>query len=156
LENLAHIGFGLSSAERVKYLNDTRTGSMAQPLDITFIEVEPDRVVATMPVGPNTRQPAGFLHGGASVALAETVASLGTAANIDMTKQNAFGLEINANHIRPKRDGLLTAEARPIHKGRTTFIWNIEIRDEAGKLVCISRCTVAVVDLPPTSTENPT
>jgi len=81
--------------------------------------------------------------------LAESVASLGTALNIDPGRQMAFGLEINANHLRPKRDGQLTAVATPIHRGRTTHVWDIRISDENDKLVCVSRCTVAVVDRPP-------
>jgi len=89
------------------------------------------------------------LHGGISVVLAESVASLGTVLNIDASKQMAFGLEINANHLRPKKEGQLTAVATPIHRGRTTYVWDIHISDENDKLVCISRCTVAVVDRPP-------
>jgi uncharacterized protein (TIGR00369 family) len=102
-----------------------------------------------MPIGPNHRQQVGYLHGGISVVLAESVASLGTVLNIDASRQMAFGLEINANHLRPKRDGQLTAVATPVHRGRTTHVWDIKISDENDKLVCISRCTVAVVDRPP-------
>jgi 1,4-dihydroxy-2-naphthoyl-CoA hydrolase len=108
--------------------------------------LQPDRVVATMPVDHRTRQPYGLLHGGASVALAETAASIGTALNIDTTKQYAVGLEINANHLRSKQDGVVTAVATPIFKGRTTMVWDIRITDEQEKLICISRCTVAIRD----------
>jgi 1,4-dihydroxy-2-naphthoyl-CoA hydrolase len=138
-----------SGEEIVALLNSTREGSVWDALDIRVVTAEKDKVVATMPIGPNHRQQAGYLHGGVSVVLAESVASLGTALNIDMSKQMAFGLEINANHLRPKRDGQLTAVATPIHRGRTTFVWEIRISDENSKLICISRCTVAVVDRPP-------
>jgi 1,4-dihydroxy-2-naphthoyl-CoA hydrolase len=115
-------------------------------LEIEYVELTQDRVVMTMPVGPKTWQPAGILHGGASVALAETAASIATAINTDLRKFNPVGMEINANHIRSKRDGVVTATATPFHKGRTTMIWDIKITDEAGKLICISRCTMAVVE----------
>lgn len=121
-------------------------GTMVQALGIKIQELTPERVIATMPVNAQTRQPAGLLHGGASVALAETVASIGTWNLIDQDNQAAVGLEINANHIRSKRDGMVTAVAKPFHKGRTTMVWDIQIVDEENKLICISRCTVAVID----------
>jgi uncharacterized protein (TIGR00369 family) len=138
-----------SSEEIVAQINATREGSVWEILDIKLISATKDKVVATMPIGPNHRQQVGYLHGGISVTLAESVASLGTVLNIDAGKQMAFGLEINANHLRPKREGRLTAVATPIHKGRTTHVWDIKISDENDKLVCVSRCTVAVVDRPP-------
>src|SRR5215831_13234675 len=138
-----------SSEELVARINTTREGSVWELLDIKLLSAEKDKVVATMPIGPNHRQQVRYLHGGVSVVLAESVASLGTVLNIDASRQMAFGLEINANHLRPKRDGQLTAVATPIHRGRTTHIWDIRISDEQNKLVCISRCTVAVVDRPP-------
>lgn len=119
--------------------------TLADAIGIELRTLEPERVVATMPVDERTRQPFGVLHGGASVALAETVASLGAWANIDRERFAAFGLEINANHLRPKTDGTVTATATPIHRGRTTQVWSIEIRDESERLVCVSRCTMAVV-----------
>jgi len=138
-----------SSEEIIAQINTTRAGSVWEILDITLVSAAKDRVVATMPIGPNHRQQVGYLHGGISVVLAESVASLGTVLNIDASRQMAFGLEINANHLRPKRDGQLTAVATPVHRGRTTHVWDIKISDENDKLVCISRCTVAVVDRPP-------
>ncbi len=138
-----------SSEEIIARLNSTREGSVWGVLDITLVEVEKDRVVLSMPIGPNQKQQVGYLHGGVSVVLAESAASLGTALNIDASRQMAFGLEINANHLRPKRDGRLTAVATPLHRGRTTWVWDVRINDENHKLVCISRCTVAVVDRPP-------
>ncbi len=138
-----------SGEKLVELINTTREGSVWDVLDIKLILAEKDKVVATMPIGPNHRQQVGYLHGGVSVVLAESVASLGTVLNIDASRQMAFGLEINANHLRPKRDGQLTAVATPIHRGRTTQVWEIRITDEQDKLVCISRCTIAVVNRPP-------
>ena len=117
-------------------------------LGIEIVEMTPDRVVATMPVNDCTHQPFGILHGGASIALAETVASLGAANRIDREKFIAVGQEINGNHLRPKSDGIVTATGIPVHVGRSSHVWSIEIRDEAGKLVCISRCTMAIVVRP--------
>ncbi len=115
-------------------------------LGIQMLELTPQRVVATMPVDQRTRQPFGILHGGASVALAETVASFGAVALIDRERFVAVGQEINANHLRPKLEGVVTATGVPVHVGRSSQVWSIEIRDEQGKLVCISRCTMAVVE----------
>lgn len=114
-------------------------------LGIEILELNDDRVVATMPVDDRTRQPFGILHGGASVALAETVASLGATGRIDRTAFLAVGQEINANHLRAKADGIVTATATPVHVGRSSQVWSISIVDEAGRLICISRCTLAVV-----------
>ena len=119
---------------------------LADTLGIEVTELTPERVVATMPVDERTRQPFGILHGGASVALAETVVSLGAWRSIDDTHFAAVGLEINANHVRSKRDGIVRAVATPVHRGRTTQVWTAEISDEAGRLVCICRCTIAIVE----------
>ena len=121
------------------------TRGLADVLGITILELTPTQVVATMPVDERTRQPFGILHGGASVALAETVASLGAVLNVDLEQSNAVGLEINANHLRAKRDGVVTATAVPIHVGRLTQVWEVRIVDEQERPVCISRCTLAVV-----------
>lgn len=118
---------------------------LAVALGIEMLELGRERVVATMPVDDRTRQPFGLLHGGASIALAETVASFGAAAHIDRERFAAVGLEINANHLRPKSDGMVRATGIPAHVGRTTQVWTIEIADEQGRLVCISRCTLAIV-----------
>jgi uncharacterized protein (TIGR00369 family) len=120
-------------------------GTIMEALGIELVEVSEDKVVATMPVHGPTRQPYGILHGGASVVLAETVASVGTANLIDWGTQAAVGLEINANHIRSKREGIVTATGVPLHKGRSTMVWDIKIRDEEGALICVSRCTVAII-----------
>jgi 1,4-dihydroxy-2-naphthoyl-CoA hydrolase len=121
--------------------------TLLDTLGIEIIESTKERVVATMPVGPKVHQPFGLLHGGASVALAETVASTAGWMNIDNSKETVVGLEINANHLRGKREGVVTAVATPVHVGRRTQVWEIRISDEDGKAICLSRCTLAVVPL---------
>ncbi|OLO39067.1 esterase [Alkalihalophilus pseudofirmus] len=124
----------------IKPVEETILGA----LGIEVTEVSEEKVVATMPVHSPTHQPFGLLHGGASVVLAETVASMGTWNLVDQENEIAVGLEINANHLRSKTDGIVTAIATPLHKGRTTMVWDIKIMDETENLVCISRCTVAI------------
>jgi 1,4-dihydroxy-2-naphthoyl-CoA hydrolase len=119
---------------------------LATALGIEILEISAERVVGTMPVDDRTRQPYGLLHGGASIALAETVASLGATAHIDRERFAAVGLEINGNHVRAKTDGTVRATAVPVHLGRSTHIWSIEIVDEQDRLVCLSRCTLAIVE----------
>ncbi len=116
-------------------------------LEISMVECTRDRVVFSMPVTPKVHQPYGIMHGGVSLVLAETVASVGSYYLIDPQKQMAVGLEINANHIRSKSEGTVHAVGVPVHVGRRTIIWDIRIYDEAENLICISRCTMAVVDL---------
>jgi 1,4-dihydroxy-2-naphthoyl-CoA hydrolase len=117
-------------------------------LGIEIVEATKERVVARMPVGPRVHQPFGILHGGASVALAETVASTGAWMNCDQEREMPTGIEINANHLRARSDGVLTATATPLHVGRRTQVWNVDIVDEEGKAVCVSRCTLVVVPRP--------
>jgi 1,4-dihydroxy-2-naphthoyl-CoA hydrolase len=119
--------------------------SLAAHLGIVISEVGDDFVRATMPVDARTVQPHGRLHGGASVALAETVGSLAANLTLDPAKQIAVGLDINANHIRPVKQGLVIATARPEALGRTTQVWSIRIVDEQDRLVCISRLTMAII-----------
>lgn len=121
--------------------------TLAGALGIEIVELTAERVVATMPVDDRTRQPYGLLHGGASMALAETVASLGAAGRVDRERFAVVGQEINGNNIRAVRNGVVSAVGVPVHVGRTSQVWSIEIRDEAERLVCISRCTLAVVEL---------
>ncbi len=128
---------------------------LAGALGIELEEITDERVVATMTVDERTRQPFGLLHGGASVALAETVASFGAVSRVDRTRFAAVGLEINANHVRGVRSGVVRAVAVPLHVGRTTQVWSIEIRDAEGRLVCVSRCTLAIVPLNPTDSVAP-
>ena len=119
--------------------------TLLETLGIELVESTRERVVLTMPVGPRVHQPFGLLHGGASVALAETAASIGAWNNCDQANEQAVGIKINANHARAKKDGVVTATATPDHVGRKTQVWSIRITDEQGKLVCVSRCTLAIV-----------
>ena len=121
------------------------TKNLADTLGIELVELTKERVVATMPVDERTRQPFGILHGGASVALAETVASLAATMNVDLERSYVVGVEINANHIRAKKDGVVTGTATPIHVGRSTQVWEVRIVDEEQRVMCGSRCTLAVV-----------
>ena len=123
------------------------TRGLAGFLGIEIVELTPERVVATMPVDERTRQPYGLLHGGASVALAETIASLASVMNVDQTQFRAVGLEINANHVRAKTEGTVRGTATPIHVGRSTHVWSVTIVDESDRTVCVSRCTVAIVPM---------
>ncbi len=116
-------------------------------LGIEFTEVGDDFLKAKMPVDHRTRQPFGLLHGGASVALAETMGSVGGYCCVDRSRFNVVGLEINANHVRTVREGWVHGTARPVHRGRTTQIWEIRIVDDTDQLVCISRFTLAVLAL---------
>lgn len=118
--------------------------TIAGVLGIEMKDITDQKVTATMPVNSSTHQPFGQLHGGASVVLAETVASFGTWHLIDQANEFCVGLEINANHIRGKSDGIVTAIGVPLHKGRTTMVWDVKIVDEEERLLCVSRCTVAI------------
>lgn len=129
----------------IEQMTATGASSMSGFLGIEFTEVGPDFVVARMPVNERTRQPFGRIHGGASVALAETVGSIAASFALDRAKFVAVGMEINANHVRPAYDGFVHATAQAENVGRTTQIWSIRIVDDAGKLVCISRITMAVI-----------
>ena len=127
-------------------LNALIDGTIMRPLGIAFIEVGVDFIRAAMPVDERTRQPYGLLHGGASVALAETVGSTGANLCVDATRYVCSGQEINANHVRAVRAGLVTATARPLHLGGRSQVWSIEIVNEAGLLSCVSRLTMAVLE----------
>lgn len=122
-----------------------RGEGITKNLGVEFVELARERVVATMPVDERHHQPLGYLHGGVSVVLAESVASTGAFLNCPPGKV-AFGSEISASHVRPKRSGTLTAVAVPAHVGRRSQVWEVRITDEDDKTVCVSRCTVAVVD----------
>lgn len=138
--------FGVDQETFENLIVSQAENSLLQLLEIEYAEITADRLVMRMPVGPKVHQPAGILHGGVSVALAETAASMATFVNIDVQTKAPVGMEINANHIRSKKEGELTAVATPFHKGRTSMVWNIEITDEKDKLICVSRCTMAVID----------
>lgn len=126
-------------------LNAGARGTMIEHLGIVLTEAGDDWVRATMPVDARTRQPYGLLHGGASVVLAETLGSVAGGLCVDRTQEAVVGLEINANHLRAVRDGVVTGTARALHVGRSTQVWEIRIENEAGKPVCISRLTLAVI-----------
>lgn len=132
----------------IPQLDGLGKNTMSEHLGILFTELGATHVKATMPVDPRTRQPYGLLHGGASCVLAETLGSVASALVIDTSKYYCVGLEINANHIRSAKEGIVTGVAIPIHLGRSTHVWDIRITDEADKLVCISRLTVAVLPRP--------
>lgn len=119
--------------------------TLMKSLGIEMLKIDKDEVILSMPVDERTHQPAGFLHGGASVLLAETAASLAGFQNINQETHLVFGIEINANHIKSKREGMVTASATPVHLGKTTMVWNIHITDENNELISISRCTLGVV-----------
>ncbi len=126
-------------------LNRLSRGTLIDHLGIVFTAAGEDWLQATMPVDERTRQPYGLLHGGASVVLAETLGSSAGNLCVDAASQVCVGLEINANHLRAARSGVVTGTARALHVGRTTQVWEIRIDNEAGKPVCISRLTLAVV-----------
>jgi 1,4-dihydroxy-2-naphthoyl-CoA hydrolase len=126
--------------------------SLSGYLGIRIVEVGPDFLRATMPVNEHTQQPFGVLHGGASVALAETLGSLASMMCVDAQQSMCVGQEINANHLRAVSSGLVTAIARPFHLGGRSHVWHIEIRDEQQRLVCVSRLTMAVIERRP---DNP-
>ena len=127
-------------------LNRWSPNTMAENIGIEFTAVGPDYLEARMPVDHRTHQPLGLLHGGASVALAETMGSVAAMCCVDATKQYCVGLDINANHVRGVKTGYVTGVTRPIHIGKKTHVWEIKISNEAGELVCISRITMAVID----------
>ncbi len=132
-------------AVSIQTLNTLSRNTLIEHLGIVFTAAGEDWISATMPVDERTRQPYGILHGGASVVLAETLGSSAGNLCVDTTREVCVGLEINANHIRAVRAGTVTGTARAVHVGRSTQVWDIRIEDAAGKLVCTSRLTLAVV-----------
>src|SRR5271156_3074387 len=133
------------SPRTLEDLNGNREGTLIGHLGILFTEIGADFVRGTMPVDTRTVQPYGLLHGGASVALAETLGSMGAAMCVDASEYQVVGQEINANHVRAARRGVVTGTARPVHLGGRTHVWGIEIVNADQKLVCISRLTMAVI-----------
>lgn len=133
------------SLRTLEALNAARAGTLVELLDMRFTEIGDDHLRATMPVDSRTRQTYGLLHGGASVALAETLGSVAASMCVDGTQAQCVGLEINANHVRAVRSGIVTGTARNLHLGGRTQIWVVEIVNESGLLVCTSRLTIAVI-----------
>jgi 1,4-dihydroxy-2-naphthoyl-CoA hydrolase len=127
-------------------LNSLSKNTMAERIGIEFTAIGADYLEAKMPVDARTHQPFGLLHGGASVALAETMGSVAATCCVDTAHQFCVGLEINANHVRGVREGYVKGVTRPIHIGKKTQVWEIRIMNENDELVCISRITLAVLD----------
>jgi 1,4-dihydroxy-2-naphthoyl-CoA hydrolase len=126
-------------------LNERPKNHLGALLGIQFTAITENSVTATMPVDERTHQPAGILHGGASVVLAETLGSIASYMCIDPDKYMAVGLEVNANHLRPVKSGLVTGICTPLHIGAKTHIWDIKLYTDKGKLSCVSRLTVAIL-----------
>ena len=130
----------------LEVLNKLSKNTMAERIGIEFTVIGADFLEAKMPVDERTRQPFGLLHGGASVALAETMGSVAAACCVDGSRQFCVGLEINANHIRGVRQGFVRGITKPVHIGKKTQVWEIRIVNESDELVCISRITIAIID----------
>jgi 1,4-dihydroxy-2-naphthoyl-CoA hydrolase len=130
----------------IEILNKFSANTLAGHLGIEVTEIGEDSITAKMPVDHRTHQPLGLLHGGASVALAETLGSVGAMCCLDFDKQYCVGLEINANHIKSAKSGFVFGTAKPIHVGKRTQVWEIRIVNESRELVCVSRITLAVID----------
>lgn len=127
-------------------LNKMSKNTIMEHLGIVFTEIGTDYVTATMPVDNRHRQPYGILHGGASVTLAETLGSIAAHMSVDSSKFQTVGLEVNANHLRAVRSGIVTGTARPIHVGKSTQVWEIRILNEQDQLTCVSRITMMVIE----------
>jgi 1,4-dihydroxy-2-naphthoyl-CoA hydrolase len=130
----------------IEMLNKQSANTMVEQIGIEFTAIGDDFLEARMPVDKRTHQPFGLLHGGASVALAETLGSMAAACCIDLSKQFCVGLEINANHIKGVRNGYVKGTTKPVHIGKKTQVWEIRITNDKDELVCISRITMAVLD----------
>ena len=143
LNNMASIWFNKSIT--LEDIKDFGKETMASYLDMQWVAVGDDYLRLSMPVNEKTKQPYGLLHGGASCALAETIGSVASALVIDMEKNICVGLEINANHVRSAKDGMVTGHCTPLHLGKSTHVWDIKIYDEGQKLICVSRLTVAIL-----------
>jgi uncharacterized protein (TIGR00369 family) len=127
-------------------LNAIVPNTLLATLQISYTDVGEDFLTAKMPVNPSVHQPQGLLHGGATVALAETVGSTASHLFIDTSQYKVKGLEISANHLKSKKEGEVFATARPIHKGRTTHLWEIRVEDEEGKLISLCKLTTIVLE----------
>lgn len=130
----------------VQHLQEISQNTMVEHLGIEFLELGVNFISAKMPVDERTIQPMGLLHGGASLALAETLGSVASTLLVDIKKQFCVGLEINANHIKSARSGYVFGKATPIHVGKKTHVWDIKIKNDREELVCVSRLTVAIIE----------
>ncbi len=131
--------------ERLKKINSFSKNTLMETLEIDFVEIGEDELVATMPVNSRVHQPMGYLHGGATIAMAESLGSCLSHISVDAEKYNVFGLEVSANHIKSKREGYVKGTAKIRHKGRTTQLVHIEIVDEEGNLISVVKMTNIVV-----------
>lgn len=136
----------MSDTTLIDYVNQSSKNTLMETLDIRFVEATEDKVIATMPVNSKVHQPDGVLHGGASVALAETVGSFASALSINRETHVVRGIEISANHLRSIREGLVTATAIPLHKGRTTHLWEIRIIDEEQRLISLCKLSTMILE----------
>lgn len=136
----------LRSDITLEYLNKINSGTLSELMGIEITEITPDFLAGRMPVDTRTHQPFGILHGGASVAFAETLGSLAAFTCIDASRFYCVGLDINANHVRSVSKGYVYGKAVPLHIGKTTHVWEVKINNEEGKLVCISRITMAILE----------
>jgi len=131
---------------KVSQLQEFSKNTMVEHLGIEFLELGKDFISAKMPVDHRTHQPMGLLHGGASIALAETLGSVASSVLVDLNKFTCVGLEINANHIKSARSGYVTGKATPIHLGKKTHVWDIKISNENDELLCVCRLTVVILE----------
>ena len=132
--------------EQLAQANAMCAGTLMETLGIVFIASSAEEVAATMPVGPITHQPMGLLHGGATVALAESLGSASSYLLVDTERQSVVGIEVNASHIKSVRSGIVKATGRLIHKGRATHVWDIRVTNEQSELVAVCRITNMVID----------
>lgn len=130
---------------KVDQLNEFSKNCMVEHVGIEFTEIGKDYIIGRMPVDHRTKQPLGLLHGGASVVLAETLGSVAASLLLNPATHYAVGLDINANHIKPAKDGFVTGKCKPLHVGKGTHVWQIEITSSDAQLVCVSRITMAIL-----------
>lgn len=131
----------------LKKIREMSKNTLLEQLGIEITELHPDTIIGTMPVDHRTHQPMGLLHGGASAALIESLGSVGSSLIVDVRKNSIVGLEVNANHVRGIRAGMVTAKAKIVHCGRKTHIWQVDVTDEKNRLVCTGRLTVLIVPM---------
>jgi 1,4-dihydroxy-2-naphthoyl-CoA hydrolase len=139
------MNINIAEKANLEVLNQMNANTIMEVLGITYTEIGADYICASMPVDRRTHQPVGLLHGGASAVLAESLGSMGSAIIADLRQNSVTGIEINANHIRGVKNGNVYAKASIIHCGKTTHIWNIEIKDDQARLVCLARLTVLIL-----------
>ena len=133
-------------AVSLEEINSFSANTLVAHLGIEFTALGEDYLEATLPVDARTKQPAGLLHGGATVALAETLASVASVLHVDLSKQSVVGLEINANHVRSMSEGKVTGRVKALHLGRTTHVWEVLVTNDDGKLVSVCRMTAAIIE----------